>query len=403
MKDEYLNNDLTSLHGLRDQIAEDMFGVEPVINSLLIALLMRGHVLLEGNPGLGKTVLIRTLARKLGLATPLGSCVRNAVGRIQFTPDLMPSDITGTKLPDENDRLVFQPGPVFSNLLLADEINRATPKTQSAMLEAMAEFQVSVLGETYPLSEKTAIRMDSGGATIERKLQTPFLVMATQNPVEQEGTNPLPEAQLDRFLFKVRMPFPGRETLARIVQKDVNRSSSAAAPAQESAETTIAGIDRLGAELRQIAPAESVQQHILNLVLASVGQFNELQGISGRRIAALRDFCQQEVEYPLGPRAAVSLTLAALGWSALNEVRTDEFEQVAAKTPDAFAAIVVPVLRHRIGFASSSGGFDLSADGGSPQDNHDELLRELTRLTAPDDGAGAFAARLSAAKETAPF
>src|SRR5271157_6086218 len=182
----------SKLNEVRQEIAKVIVGQQDVVDGVLICLLSGGHVLLEGVPGLGKTTLLRTLARVLHLK----------YSRIQFTPDLMPADIVGSMMLETDDRgaknLRFQPGPIFSNLVLADEINRATPKTQSALLEAMQERTVT-----------------SGNTT--HQLDRPFLVMATQNPIEMEGTYPLPEAQLDRFLMKILVTYPNREDLGTIV------------------------------------------------------------------------------------------------------------------------------------------------------------------------------------------
>src|SRR5580704_3525987 len=183
---------------VRNEIGKVIVGQQPVVDGVLICLLAGGHVLLEGVPGLGKTTLLRTLGRVLHLK----------YSRIQFTPDLMPADIVGSMIIESDDHgakaLRFQPGPIFANLVLADEINRATPKTQSALLEAMQERTVT-----------------SGTTTHE--LELPFLVMATQNPIEMEGTYPLPEAQLDRFLMKILVCYPSREDLNRIVDRTVQR------------------------------------------------------------------------------------------------------------------------------------------------------------------------------------
>src|SRR5512137_2240930 len=188
----------SKLNRVRDEIGKIIVGQRDVVDGVLIALLAGGHVLLEGVPGLGKTTLLRTLARVLNLR----------YSRIQFTPDLMPADIVGSMMIETDEHgakaLRFQPGPVFANLVLADEINRATPKTQSALLEAMQERTVT-----------------SGTTTHE--LELPFLVMATQNPIEMEGTYPLPEAQLDRFLMKIVVNYPSREELNRIVERTVQK------------------------------------------------------------------------------------------------------------------------------------------------------------------------------------
>src|SRR6185312_6106419 len=190
------------LTSVRREIAKIIVGQDDVVEGVLICLLSSGHVLLEGVPGLGKTTLLRTLARTLQLK----------YSRIQFTPDLMPADIVGSMIMESDERgsksLRFQHGPIFANLVLADEINRATPKTQSALLEAMQERTVT-----------------SGTTTHE--LEAPFLVMATQNPIEMEGTYPLPEAQLDRFLMKILVTYPSREELGRIVERTITREEQA--------------------------------------------------------------------------------------------------------------------------------------------------------------------------------
>src|SRR3981081_4226135 len=193
-----LQQAVSRLNQVRQEIAKVIVGQQDVVDGVLICLLASGHVLLEGVPGLGKTTLLRTLARALHLK----------YSRIQFTPDLMPADIVGSMIIETDDRggkaLRFQPGPIFANLVLADEINRATPKTQSALLEAMQERTVT-----------------SGNTTHE--LDLPFLVMATQNPIEMEGTYPLPEAQLDRFLMKIVVDYPSRAELSRIVDRTIHR------------------------------------------------------------------------------------------------------------------------------------------------------------------------------------
>src|ERR1700691_2767350 len=196
------------LDQVRKEIGKIIVGQQHVVDGVLICLLAGGHVLLEGVPGLGKTTLLRTMARALQLK----------YSRIQFTPDLMPADIVGSMIIETNDHgsksLRFQPGPIFANLVLADEINRATPKTQSALLEAMQERTVT-----------------SGNTTHE--LEAPFLVMATQNPIEMEGTYPLPEAQLDRFLMKILVRYPSRDELNRIVERTIQNQEEPVNPVMD--------------------------------------------------------------------------------------------------------------------------------------------------------------------------
>src|SRR5438876_7969226 len=234
-----LQSAVSKLNEVRYEIAKVIVGQQDVVDGVLICLLASGHVLLEGVPGLGKTTLLRTLARALHLK----------YSRIQFTPDLMPADIVGSMIIETDDRgskaLRFQPGPIFANLVLADEINRATPKTQSALLEAMQERTVT-----------------SGTTTHE--LEMPFLVMATQNPIEMEGTYPLPEAQLDRFLMKILVQYPTREELNRIVDRTIQKEEPQAVPVLDSDE-----ILGLRGVCHQVLVAPHVQQYAIDLVMAT--------------------------------------------------------------------------------------------------------------------------------------
>ena len=238
---------------IRTEIAKDMIGQEDVVEHLLLAVVAGGNVLLEGVPGLGKTHLVRVLSKVLDLP----------FSRIQFTPDLMPADITGTNIlvrTEEGSSFRFQKGPLFASIVLADEINRATPKTQAALLEAMQEHSVTVAGETMRLPE-------------------PYFVLATQNPVEQEGTYPLPEAQLDRFLFKVLVPFPTLQELGGIMDLTLGAQAQAQAQApvepalkEPALKRTALGADDL-LEMRnaakQVPVADSVRESALKLVLAT--------------------------------------------------------------------------------------------------------------------------------------
>ena len=231
---------------IRTEIAKEMIGQEDVVEHLLLAVVAGGNVLLEGVPGLGKTHLVRVLSKVLDLP----------FSRIQFTPDLMPADITGTNIlvrTEEGSSFRFQKGPLFASIVLADEINRATPKTQAALLEAMQEHSVTVAGETMRLPE-------------------PYFVLATQNPVEQEGTYPLPEAQLDRFLFKVLVPFPTLQELGGIMDLTLGAQAQAQAPVEPALKEPALGADDL-LEMRnaakQVPVADSVRESALKLVLAT--------------------------------------------------------------------------------------------------------------------------------------
>ena len=309
------------LEAIRREIGKEIVGQDEVIGSMVLALVAGGNVLLEGVPGLGKTRLVRTLSRVLDLP----------FSRIQFTPDLMPADITGTNIIEKTEQgnaFRFQPGPLFASIVLADEINRATPKTQSALLEAMQEHAVTVAGVSRPMSE-------------------PYFVLATQNPVEQEGTYPLPEAQLDRFLFKLLVPFPTLEELDGIV----NLTTTGEEP-QAQAVADGAGILRLRAIAREVPVAQAVQKYALQLILNT---HPELPGSP----EASRRF----LRFGASPRAAQALLSAARA-RALAEGRFNvSFEDIQA--------LAKPCLRHRIAL-----NFEGMAEGRTPDDIVDELLKE---------------------------
>ncbi len=224
---------------IRSELGKTIVGQNEIVEGVLVALAANGHVLLEGMPGLGKTLLVRSLSEALHLP----------FGRIQFTPDMMPADVTGTNILVQSESgaraFEFRRGPIFSGLLLADEINRATPKTQSALLEAMQERAVTVGGTRYALDE-------------------PFLVMATQNPIEQEGTYPLPEAQLDRFFFKLLVPFPTKAELAEVVQRTTGVHTAETQPVASGEE-----ILRMRALVREVPVAPEVLDYALSIVVGT--------------------------------------------------------------------------------------------------------------------------------------
>lgn len=304
---------------LKAELAKVIVGQEDVIDSVLTCLFAGGHALLEGVPGLGKTLLVRSLSEALHLD----------FSRIQFTPDLMPADVTGTTVVEEDAqgrRFVFRPGPIFAQIVLADEINRATPKTQSAMLEAMQERSVTVGGET-------------------RALGPPFLVMATQNPIEQEGTYPLPEAQLDRFFLKILVPTCGCDDLCEILRRTT---------ARESADLTqVLDGDSIIAwqhEVRGVGIPETMQTWIAKLVLAT----HPGQPHTPPRV-------DRFVRLGASPRGAQALALAAKV-AALRASR----DQVEAQD---ITKLALPALRHRL-----ITNFEAQADGVTTDDLIQDIL-----------------------------
>lgn len=353
-----------------------MFGMDEVARLILAAFYTGGHVLLEGNPGLGKTELVKTLAQVLGLP----------YGRIQFTPDLMPADITGTYVPDfqhdQLQKLVFQQGPVFTSLLLADEINRATPKTQSAMLEAMAEKQVTVLGKKYPMF-------------------IPFMVLATQNPIDHEGTFNLPEAQADRFMFKIDMPVPGTGTLRQILNKTAGTLTGAPArnePEPEKlrvlrdAATSKAVFQRMLTNIYKFGSSPTVETHIGNMFLASNRRYDQLKGLTPAQRDKTIKLVEQLMIYGLGPRAATTLMLGAKAWSLMF------VPGAASAEAPALARVIVPTLRHRIKlkFDWQEAFFKIEKHGKAARDltdadtmNQEALLVKMIEAfclaTAPDE------------------
>ncbi len=280
------------------EVGRVIVGQRDLVRQTLTGLLANSHVLLEGVPGLGKTMLVRTIA----------DVIDCAFSRIQFTPDLMPADITGTNILIEEDGqrvFKFQPGPVFANLVLADEINRATPKTQSSLLEAMQEHQVTVARQRF-------------------KLDPPFFVLATQNPLEMEGTYPLPEAQLDRFLFKVMVPFPSEEDLALIMDRTTGSETVTASKVCTAAEIV---------EMQRLARAVPIAPHVTAYAVSVLAATHPDQP---RAPGLVREY----VRYGGSPRGAQALVTAGKIYALLDgrfNVSTDDIRAVA-----------LPALRHRI-------------------------------------------------------
>ncbi len=311
---------------IRGEVGRVIVGHEDIVDNVLITLFGGGHVLLEGVPGLGKTLLVRTL----------GSALSLEFRRIQFTPDLMPADIAGTNLVVEDAttgrrEFQFQKGPIFGQIILADEINRATPKTQSAMLEAMQEHSVT-----------------SGGQV--RRLPEPFMVLATQNPIEQEGTYPLPEAQLDRFFFKLLVTYSNREQLKAVLDRTTTGQEPQAQPVADAAK--ILWAQKL---VRRVVVAEHVQDYAIRLVLATHPQ--------GEFATSLTN---QFVRFGSSPRGVQALVLAAKVRAMLDERYHVSFEDIAKST--------LPALRHRLLL-----NFEGQAEGIQTDDVLADILKNVPR------------------------
>jgi len=323
-----LKHTLDGLQRLRAEIGRVVLGQDDVVDQLLIALVAGGHVLLEGAPGLGKTLLVRTVSVAAGLQ----------FARVQFTPDLMPADVTGTMvlLRDElgGGRLEFQPGPIFTQLLLADEINRATPKTQSALLEAMQEHTVTAAGRSLPLPR-------------------PFFVLATQNPIELEGTYVLPEAQLDRFLIKIVMPLPNEDVLDAIL--DRTTGEGLAEPGQVVTPDDILAVQNL---VREVPVASHVRRAVARFLLATHPE-GESASPEVRRY----------VRFGVSPRGGQALLLAAKAHALLRGRFNVSFDDLRA--------MLRPTLRHR---------FQLNFEGeADPSVDAERLLEQVFELRVRAD------------------
>ncbi len=313
---------------IREQVGRIVVGQDEVIEQLLIAILARGHCLLEGVPGLAKTLMVRSLAQSMNLS----------FHRIQFTPDLMPADITGTDIIQENREtghrdLVFDKGPIFTQMLLADEINRTPPKTQAALLEAMQEHEVTVGGTTYKLDE-------------------PFFVLATQNPIEQEGTYPLPEAQRDRFLFNVIVDYPNRDHESEIIDRTTSTISA-------ELEHVVSGAEII--ECQQTVRLVPLPEHVKNFVL-------DLVRSARPKDPSTAGWVKEMIDWGPGPRACQQLVLGAKA-RALLQGRYHV-------TLDDVRALAYPVLRHRI-----VPTFNAEAEGVSVDDLITRLLKELPQVS----------------------
>nr|WP_321455701.1 AAA family ATPase [uncultured Cohaesibacter sp.] len=333
---------------VKRSVQRDIIGQEDVIDGLIAALFTGGHVLLESNPGLGKTSLAVSFAKSLKMNDGAG------YGRIQFTPDLLPSDITGTFMPNMTgggDAFVFQPGPIFRQILLADEINRATPKTQAAMLEAMAEKKVTVLGETRSLVETRIVTQNLQQASFD----TPFMVIGTQNPIDQEGTYELPEAQLDRFQLKLLMKPSDSQTLVEVVERVSSGDRLGGEPFQPldidgySAEQCGWMIDQTKALLMETEMPRKMVEHAVNLVQATHGsnKAHDLIDIDERMAGRIVQFVERYCEWPLGPRAAIALIQASKAKAFLLSSQNGSF-QVQAMAAKALLEMACGVLRHRL-------------------------------------------------------
>ena len=300
------------VHALQTEVERVIIGQRHVLREVLVCLLAGGHVLLRGVPGLAKTLLIKTLADAVDLK----------FSRIQFTPDLMPSDILGTDIIEEDvttgkRAIRFIPGPIFANIILADEINRTPPKTQAALLEAMQEYQVTVGGVRYPLGR-------------------PLFVLATQNPIEQEGTHPLPEAQLDRFMFNVVIDYPALDEERRILAE-----TTSGAPARINAVATGAQLEAARSLVRDLPAADNVVSYALRLVRAT-------RPADQNAPSVVREW----IKWGAGPRAGQALLLGAKALALI--------DGRSVPSPDDVRAIAAPVLRHRLllNFQAEADGID---------------------------------------------
>ncbi|MCX4384365.1 MAG: MoxR family ATPase [Clostridia bacterium] len=315
---------------IKEEIKKDLVGQEDIVNNVIIAIIAGGNVLLEGVPGVGKTRLVRSLGKALELP----------FSRIQFTPDLMPSDVTGTNVIEKDDsgkmKTEFRRGPIFANLVLADEINRATPKTQSAMLEVMQEHKVTVANKTYTLSE-------------------PFFVLATQNPIEQDGTYPLPEAQMDRFMFKILVGFPSVRELADIV-------NMTQITMDETANAVVNGETIL--KMRELAKEVPVVPDVLYYAMRLVSRTHPELDDSG-------EVAKKYIKYGCSPRACQAFITAAKVRALIEGRFNVSYEDIDA--------LAYPVLRHRMKINYAAMNEKLTVD---------DVITKLIEENAKDKNSG---------------
>lgn len=324
-------------HAIADEISKVIVGNRQLIEDILIAFFCAGHVLIEGLPGLGKTLLVKSLSKALGFEFK----------RIQFTPDLMPADIIGTQLVVEREggrkEFKFARGPIFANIILADEVNRATPKTQSALLEAMGEHQVTVAGQTNVLKE-------------------PFFVLATQNPIEMEGTYPLPEAQMDRFFFKLNVPYPSHDELRDILNQTTTSESYEVKRVlpEDEALNRVKDMRRL---VRDVLVSSDIQEYIVNIVMATQpGNNRNIPDPTGD----LEEYTNRYISYGTSPRGGQAIVLASKASALLDGRINVSFEDVDR--------VVVPALNHRILV-----NFEAEADKVTPHNILEKVMATLRR------------------------
>jgi MoxR-like ATPase len=289
-----LKHHLKKYDTLKQEISKVIVGQETVIEQILISIFSGGHSLLVGVPGLAKTLMVNTIAKGLGLDFK----------RIQFTPDLMPSDILGSEILDNDRQFKFVKGPIFSNIILADEINRTPPKTQAALLEAMQERSVTIAGHHY-------------------KLDAPYFVLATQNPIEQEGTYPLPEAQLDRFMFSINLTYPSFEEEVQVVKQTTSKLQSEVEVVFSASE-----ILEFQALIRKIPVADNVIEYAVKMV-----------GKTRPKSLEATELIKQYIDWGAGPRASQNLILAAKTYAVINGKLSPDIEDVQA--------VAISILRHR--------------------------------------------------------